>query len=241
MRTAAILPVKRFTLAKQRLGASVAEPLRLQLARAMVEDVLAALAETGSSEITIVVTREESIAEAAAAQGSIVIDDVTDAGQSAAAELGIARALAQGIERVLCVPGDCPTLDPEELGDLLEPAGGQQADRAGAKREVVIVPDRHGTGTNGLLLSPPDAISPSFGPGSFERHRALALAAGLSCRVERPPSLLLDVDTGADLAALRARLTADRRGDRPARAARTRAVLARGGDGVDAIPLTTSA
>jgi len=78
-----------------------------------------------------------------------------------------------GIERVLCVPGDCPTLDPAELNALL------RADSAGGgEREVVIVPDRHGTGTNGLLLAPPDAIAPSFGPGSCERHRALALAAG---------------------------------------------------------------
>lgn len=44
MRTAAILPVKRFALAKQRLGVTVAEPLRLELARAMLADVLLALA-----------------------------------------------------------------------------------------------------------------------------------------------------------------------------------------------------
>ena len=66
----------------------------------------------------------------------------------------------------------------------------------------------------------PDAIAPSFGPGSCERHRALALAAGVACRVERPPSLLLDIDTGADLAALRERLSGAR-----ARASHTRAVL----------------
>jgi 2-phospho-L-lactate/phosphoenolpyruvate guanylyltransferase len=240
MRTAAILPVKRFSLAKQRLGASVAEPLRLMLARAMVADVLEALAQTESSEITIVVTREESVAEAARGLGAIVVDDVADAGQSAAAELGVQRALAQGIERILCVPGDCPALDPEELEDLLASGGESGAAPDRAAREVVIVPDRHGTGTNGLLLSPPDAISPSFGPGSFERHRALALAAGAPCRVERPPSLLLDIDTGADLAVLRARLDADRPDARRARATRTRAVLDQA-DGVSPRPLTTSA
>ncbi|MCW3029434.1 MAG: cofC [Solirubrobacterales bacterium] len=239
MRTAAILPVKRFSMAKQRLGASVAEPLRLQLARAMVADVLAALAETESNEITIVVTREEAVAEMAATQGAVVVDDIADAGQSAAAELGVQRALAEGIERILCVPGDCPALDPAELEDLLEPRAGG-ADRGRPEPEVVIVPDRHGTGTNGLLLSPPDAISPSFGPGSFERHRALALAAGLPCRVERPPSLLLDIDTGADLAALRERLTADQPGHRRTRASRTRAVLGRA-DGMSPLPLTTPA
>jgi 2-phospho-L-lactate guanylyltransferase len=217
MRTAAILPVKRFSLAKQRLGASVADSLRLELARAMVADVLVALAETAACELTIVVTREESVALSARELGALVLDDVAEQGQSAAAELGVRRALAEGIERVLCVPGDCPALDPLELGSLLGD------DHAGP--EVVIVPDRHGTGTNGLLLSPPDALSPSFGPGSFRRHRALARAAGLRCRVERPPSLLLDVDTGADLAALRDRLNGDQPDGRRRRAARTRAVL----------------
>ena len=70
----------------------------------------------------------------------------------------------------------------------------------------MIVPDRHGTGTNGLLLAPPGAIEPSFGPDSCARHRALAAAAGVSWRLERPRSLLLDIDTGADLAVLRERL-----------------------------------
>jgi 2-phospho-L-lactate guanylyltransferase len=217
MRTAAVLPVKRFSLAKQRLGESVADALRLELARAMVADVLLALAQTQASELTIVVTREESVARTAREQGALVIEDEAEKGQSAAAELGIRRALAEGIERVLCVPGDCPALDPAELQELLLPAR--------AEPEVVIVPDRHGTGTNGLLLSPPDAIAPSFGPGSFERHRALALAAGLACRVQRPPSLLLDIDTGADLAALRERLMGHQPAGQSARASRTRAVL----------------
>jgi 2-phospho-L-lactate guanylyltransferase len=238
MRTAAVLPVKRFALAKQRLGASVTDPLRLELARAMVADVLLALAETASIELTIVVTREDSVALAARELEALVLEDVAEEGQSAAAALGIRCALERGFARVLCVPGDCPALDPLELEALL----GDPPARAGAREEpqVVIVPDRHGSGTNGLLLSPPDAIPPSFGPDSCDRHRALAIAAGLPCRVELPPSLLLDIDTGADLAALRERL----RGDLPAggreRASRTRAVLDRP-ERSEAIPVTTTA
>ena len=215
MRTAAILPVKRFAQAKQRLGASVDDPLRLELARAMVGDVLAALTETASIERTIVVTGEPSVADAARARGAIVIDDTAQSGQSAAVTLGIERALTEGIERALCIPGDCPTLDPVELEALLGPS-------ADGALEVVIVPDRHGTGTNGLLLAPPDTIPPSFGPDSCERHRALALAAGVVCCIERPASLLLDIDTGEDLTALRTRLSTER-----IRAPRTRAVLDR--------------
>jgi 2-phospho-L-lactate guanylyltransferase len=212
MRTAAILPVKRFSSAKQRLGASVADPLHGDLVRAMVGDVLSALERCASIELTIVVTNEEPVAAVSGARGAIVVADTAEEGQSAAVALGVARARTEGAERVLCIPGDCPALDPGEVDALLSDAS------AGAS--VVIVPDRHGTGTNGLLIAPPEAISPSFGPGSCERHRELARAAGASCRLERPASLLLDIDTGADLAVLRERLAGERSG-----ASRTRAAL----------------
>jgi 2-phospho-L-lactate guanylyltransferase len=243
MRTAAILPVKRFSAAKSRLGASgVAETLRERLARAMVADVLLALASSDAIERTIVVTREPSLAAVAEQHGALILEDRDDDGQSAAVALGVSRALHDGFARVLCIPGDCPALDPSELDALLaaadaravQDARGMADARGGApardvadarsnglvQAEVVIVPDRHGTGTNGLLLTPPDAIEPAFGPGSCERHRALAHAAGARCLIERPASLLLDVDTGDDLAAL-----ADRLDTTSAAAARTRAVL----------------
>lgn len=214
MRTAAILPVKRFSGAKQRLGASVADPLRVDLARAMVGDVLSALRDCATIERTIVVTCEESVAAAARYLGAIVVPDTAEEGQSAAVARGIERAVSEGFERVLCIPGDCPALDPVEVAALLQ-------DEPNGTAEVVIVPDRHSTGTNGLLLTPPGAIEPSFGLDSCERHRRLAREAGVGCRVERLPSLLLDIDTGADLAALRERLV----GESQAGARRTRVVL----------------
>jgi 2-phospho-L-lactate/phosphoenolpyruvate guanylyltransferase len=210
MRTAAILPVKSFSRAKQRLGETVEDHLRVDLARAMVGDVLTALRECAAIEATIVVTSEPSVTTAARYMGATVVEDDAESGQSAAVSLGIDRALADGYERALCVPGDCPALDPGEVEGLLE--------RAGAA--VVIVPDRHGTGTNGLLLTPPDAIAPSFGAGSRERHERLASDAGLEYTVSRPASLLLDIDTGDDLAALRERLAGEH-----VAAPRTRAVL----------------
>lgn len=212
MRTAAILPVKRFPLAKQRLGASVADSLRGDLARAMVGDVLAALRDCAAIDATIVVTCEQSVVTAARYLGATVIEDTAEQGQSAAAALGLARALEEGFERALCVPGDCPTLDPDELSELL----------ATETDEAVIVPDRHGSGTNGLLLKPPDVISPSFGPDSRKRHQRLADEAGASWRIQEPASLLLDIDTGEDLAVLRERLAGE-----TTRAPRTRSVLGR--------------
>lgn len=218
MRTVAVLPVKRFSRAKQRLSASIADPLHQELVRAMVADVLEAIAGVGEIDLTVVVTREPAAATAAGAAGALVVPDA-EQGQSAAAALGIRAAVAEGAQRVLCIPGDCPALDPREMSDLLFEG------RDGCAAEVVIIPDRHGTGTNGLLLSPPDAIAPSFGPGSRERHQDLARQAGVSCRIATPSSLLLDIDTGADLEALRERLAGASAG-----AARTRAVLATTGE-----------
>jgi 2-phospho-L-lactate guanylyltransferase len=190
VRTAAILPVKSFSRAKQRLREAVGGGEREELASAMVADVLAALCNVPEIDDIVVVT-----AEPLAADGVVIVHDPEEAGQSTAAARGIEAALARGAERVLLVPGDCPALDPHEVSALLA-----------TQAEVVIVPDRHGTGTNALLLQPPDVMPPSFGPGSFARHAALARAAGATVEVRELPSLGLDVDTPDDLAALRAAL-----------------------------------
>jgi 2-phospho-L-lactate guanylyltransferase len=206
MGTLAVLPVKSFGRAKQRLGAAVAD--RPELAAAMVGDVLDALAAVRSLDGVVVVS-----AERMETVGIEWVHDPVEAGQSAAALRGVRAAVAQGAQRVLLVPGDCPALDPAEVDELLESAG------AG----VVIVPDRHGSGTNALLIDPPTVMTPAFGPGSFARHAALAHAAGATVRIGRLPSLELDVDTPGDLEALRAALEAGRGGA----ARRTRELLER--------------
>jgi 2-phospho-L-lactate guanylyltransferase len=212
MRTAAVLPVKRFDSAKQRLGDAVGGAERRELAAAMVEDVLAALREIDGLDDLIVVTAEDRAAALARAVGAHVVADRVEGGQSLAAEVGVETALQRGAERALLVPGDCPALDPHEVDTLLR----------NHKGGVTIVPDRHGQGTNALLLTPPKALSPAFGPGSMARHAALARAGGATVRVAQAPSLELDVDTPGDLAALRAALD-----ERPGVAPRTRAVLER--------------
>jgi 2-phospho-L-lactate guanylyltransferase len=202
--TAVVLPVKSFAQAKQRLGG----PAREALAAAMVDDTLATLAGAGLGPL-IVVSREARMQQADA---ELVIDE-QEQGQSAAALLGIARARELGCERALLVPGDCPLIDGSELAGL--------AARA-ASLDVAIVPDRHGTGTNGLALTTDGRFEPQFGPGSRARHVAQAEAKGLDYEVVPVASLALDVDTQADAAALAAALERF-----PERAPRTRAALDR--------------
>jgi 2-phospho-L-lactate guanylyltransferase len=188
VRTAAILPVKSFGAAKQRLASLLGSGSRQALAQAMFQDVLASLRRTEGIERIVVVASEPSV-EFAADDQMVLLEDELGDGQSAAASTGIRWAVASGFDRVLLVPGDTPLLASAEVDALL----------SDAPEDVVIVPDRHGTGTNALLLRPPTAIEPSFGPESLGRHVAAAEAAGLAHRVERVPSLLYDVDTSDDL------------------------------------------
>jgi 2-phospho-L-lactate guanylyltransferase len=215
MRTVAVLPVKTFPRAKTRLGTAYGAPERHELASTMVRDVIAAVAEVEGLDAIVVVTAEPAAAAVARDAGAHVVHDPVEAGQSAAAALGIDAARRLGAGRVLLVPGDCPALDPAELETLL-------ATPAPGAKSVLIVPDRHGQGTNGLVLAPPDAIAPAFGPGSLARHATLAAAAAATTRIVRVPSLELDVDTPGDLAAVRERL-----GDRPDSGPRTQALLER--------------
>jgi 2-phospho-L-lactate guanylyltransferase len=207
MRTIAILPVKSFGSAKQRLSAALGTGARQALARAMFSDVLASLRRVPGLEAIVVVTADRLAEATARGEGVEVIEDTRQAGQSPAAQLGIEHALAQDFARVLLVPGDTPLLDPGEVAGLLRRS-------AESGLGLVVVPDRHGSGTNALLLSPPQAIEPAFGPDSRERHVALAAAAGVSCAVETVPTLSLDVDTGQDLELLVATLES-RRGHAP--------------------------
>jgi 2-phospho-L-lactate guanylyltransferase len=203
MSTIAILPVKSFAAAKQRLAGALGAGSRQALARAMFSDVLASLRRVPGLDDVAVVTADR-VAESAAWGGRVrVLRDTATAGQSPAATIGVRHALEAGFERALLVPGDTPLLDPAEVAALLA-----------LTHAVAIVPDRHLTGTNALLLSPPDAIEPSFGPDSFARHVTAAEQAGVEYSVERLSTLMLDVDTPEDLARLADALE-ERRGQAP--------------------------
>jgi len=213
METVAILPVKRFKNAKRRLESGLAGGSRRALAEAMFADVLTALRRVEAIDRVLVVTADPAAQRIAEGYDALALDDPAESGQDQAVLRGAAHARELGAAQILCVAGDCPLLDPSELERLL---GRPRT----APRYAVIVPDRHGTGTNALLLSPPDALHPRYGPDSFARHLRLAEEAELPVEVAELESIALDVDTPEDLAALRERLAGQRGG-----AAHTRGML----------------
>ena len=211
MRTAAVLPIKSFADAKQRLREDLPPHDRRALVEAMFADALVALGRVHALERIVVVSGDRVAQRIAGGYGATVVED-EERGHNSAALNGIRALLEDEVERALLVPGDCPLLSPEDLNALLtHPAG---------ERSALIVPDRHGTGTNALLLTPPDVLAPSFGPDSRRRHLADAGTAGVPAEVVELDSLALDVDTPEDLEALRRKLAETHGG-----AAHTRGML----------------
>ena len=192
------VPIKDLTHAKQRLTSVLSVGERGELARAMLNDVLRALAAADLGRVWVV-TRDRAAAAIARALGAEPLAEAENRGHTAAVALAQAEAARRGVRVFLTVPGDVPYVTADELRQLAEGV------REGAP---VLVPSRSGLGTNGVALAPPDAMALTFGEPSFARHLETARQRGLTPRVLTLPGLGLDVDAPQDVAAILAEPTA---------------------------------
>jgi 2-phospho-L-lactate guanylyltransferase len=196
VKTTAIIPVKRLDAALRRLEPVLAAAERERLAEALFLDLLSKLPRSRYIDESLIVTADPSVIRQARWLGHSVLEQEDDLGHSEAAMAGVAAMVEQGVERVAMLPADCPLLEIDEL----------DAHLGRTPQAALIVPDRHGTGTNALVLSPPDAFDPAFGPDSCSRHIGRARAAGIGFALERIESLATDLDTPEDMQELRDRL-----------------------------------
>ena len=192
----ALVPVKNLDAAKRRLAGALDCAGRHGLMRAMLADVLDTLMAAPGLDGVAVISRDKAVARRAGAQGVRVLPETGVGLNPAVAEA--ARVLAgEGCATMLVVAADVPLARPEEIAEIL-----------GARRTapgLILVPDRHGIGTNALACTPPAACRPGFGGRSLERHLETAHRAGIPVSVLELPGLGLDLDTPDDLAVLRQR------------------------------------
>jgi 2-phospho-L-lactate guanylyltransferase len=189
----ALVPVKDLTLAKKRLSPLLSPTERHTLARAMLDDVLAALQQASAFERIALVTMDFHALSVAVQRGFEVIDERSGRGETEAVELAVKVCRERGATSLAVIPGDIPLLRAADIDCMVE---------HGRQHEVVIVPSWDSRGTNAVLLRPPDALQLRFGSWSFFPHVKKAKRAGLSYKVVRLPRVALDVDTPDDLARL---------------------------------------
>jgi 2-phospho-L-lactate guanylyltransferase len=195
-RIVALVPVKPLESAKGRLSASLSPLQRRRLVRTMLADVLSALQPVSLIAQRLVVTADTEVAAYASELGADIIAEVEARGLNAGVTHGIREALNAGASHVLVLPADLPFATPVEITRLVTAA--LESNRPG----LTMVPAADGDGTNALLISPPAAITPAFGPGSFLAHLAQALARRIDVRVLHLAGLALDIDRPQDLARL---------------------------------------
>lgn len=188
----AVVPAKDLAQAKQRLAGVLTPEERQGLARAMLEDVLTALADVPALAGTIVVTREAALAATTRSFGARVIADLRHNGPNAAIMLAANQLSAEGAMGMLAIPADVPMATAAEIGDIV---ASMQAGPA-----VTLVPALADMGSNAVALVPIDAIPIHLGKQSFFHHLEAALERGITPRILRLPGIGLDIDRPEDLA-----------------------------------------
>lgn len=195
MKVSALIPVKGFANAKQRLSLLLGEREREELAEAMFRDVLGQAVLARGLDCTFVVTGNGRVSEIACALGAQVIREKEERGETEAVSYALSEMKRREVQAALVIPGDIPLVRFSDIEHLLE-----SVSRADCTSPFAfLVPSHDRMGTNGLLLSPPDVINLRFGYDSFSYHLRQVSARGLPVQVIENERLALDIDEPRDL------------------------------------------
>jgi 2-phospho-L-lactate guanylyltransferase len=187
-KTWALVPIKSLDQSKSRLGPVLTQDECADLSRAMLDDVLSAIAAASSINQIAILTDDLEVSARAQRDGYLVIKD--DSAELCAALDNAATTLkSAGAETVVVIPGDIPTISGADIDRLLaEHSGGLSL--CSAYRDG---------GTNILVCSPPDALPFQYGTNSARRHLETAAAANLPARLVKRAAFSQDIDTPDDL------------------------------------------
>ena len=194
MKVTALIPVKGFRNAKQRLSALLGSAEREALAEAMFRDVLRQVLRARGILETVVVTGDDKVAKIAGSLGAKVILESTETGETAAVDFARISLRSAGCEAVLILPGDMPLVRSGDIEAVLA-----QVPDGQITPFALLVPSHDRLGTNALLLAPPDVIKLRFGYDSFSYHISQVSAQGLPIRCFENEHIALDIDEPKDL------------------------------------------
>jgi 2-phospho-L-lactate guanylyltransferase len=194
----AVVPVKSFAPAKARLAPLLDADQRQELARTMLEDVLAALGHVDELSGILLVSGDPGARDIAAAHGAKSINDPVEEGPNAALRLALPVLRDWQAEAMVVIPCDVPGIEAADLSRIL---------RVLRDASVLLVRAARDGGTNLLGCSPIDAIESCFGANSFASHVQAAKSAGLEPHIFAAQSLIYDIDRPEDVLQFRARHT----------------------------------
>jgi 2-phospho-L-lactate guanylyltransferase len=191
----AIVPVKPLRRGKSRLAGTLTEDERTALNQELLEHTLKVLSSLKELAQVLVVSRDPQALTIARNHGAKTVQEDGQPHLNTALARATVMAQVHSIRGILVLPADLPLLTADDVRALI--------DRAAKPPVVVIAPDRHGKGTNALLMVPAGQIEYDFGEGSFQRHCDRAKKSGARLEIVELPSLGLDLDLPEDLEMIR--------------------------------------
>jgi 2-phospho-L-lactate guanylyltransferase len=191
----AIIPVKPLRRGKSRLAGALSEDERTQLNRTLLEHTLKTLSGIRELEEVLVISRDPQALTIARNHGARTVREDGQPELNTALKRATVIAQVYATRGVLVLPADLPLITREDVLTLIQ--------HADAPPVVVIAPDRHGKGTNALLMSPSGLIEYDFGENSFQRHCDRVRESGARLEIVDLPSLGLDLDVPEDLEIIR--------------------------------------
>src|SRR5262252_6368103 len=194
MKVSALIPVKGFRNAKQRLSPLLDAADRELLAEVMFRDVLKQVLKARGLVEAYVVTEDSKVAAIATSLGAQLIREEVEKGETDAVDFARSELKQLKREAVLIIPGDMPLVRSTDIEEVLA----QVPEGAGCPF-ALLVPSHDRMGTNALLLAPPDIIKLRFGYDSFTYHMSQLSAQGLPLRFIENERLALDIDEPKDL------------------------------------------
>jgi 2-phospho-L-lactate guanylyltransferase len=194
MNIAALIPMKGFANAKQRLAPVLGGAARAILAETMFRDVLRQVRIARGLCGTFVVTGDDKVAAVAAAAGAEVVRETAENGETGAVDFARQELKRAGCEAVLILPGDLPLLRAADVEQIMA-----QIPPGATAPFALLVPSHDQLGTNALILAPPDVIGLRFGFDSFTFHVTQVTARGLPIRYFKNENFALDIDEPRDL------------------------------------------
>jgi 2-phospho-L-lactate/phosphoenolpyruvate guanylyltransferase len=189
----AIVPVKEFAGAKQRLSPALSPEERRALAAIMLEDVLEAVSAVRGLAGLIVVTVDPAATSLAIRYGARVVNEGAREGHTGAVAAAQRLLVREGRAAMMTMPSDIPLLTSAEIAATIAAHGAAPA--------FTIVPAHDDLGSNTIVCSPPEAVPLRFGEDSFYPHLDAARKQGIEPLVVRHPGIGMDIDNPVDLIA----------------------------------------
>ncbi len=186
----ALVPVKDPARGKSRLAPLLDPDARYALNIFLARQTLEVCSEYFGAHRTLVVTASDAVAAVARKIGARAIPESPDLGLNGALAAAAQQAMLAGADAIAVVPVDLALISHGALWDAMTAMPGAPG--------CLLVPDRRGSGTNLLALSPARGDLFAFGDGSLQRHAALAATRGCRVRIQHSEDLALDLDLPDD-------------------------------------------